>query len=50
MVVAGVCGKATKDKANLQGKNCKSDTDVVKQRDPVKEIRIMTKASEMAEF
>ena len=38
-------GKAVKDKANLQGKNCELDLDVFKQRDLAKEFRIMTQAN-----
>lgn len=41
-LAAGACGKAVKDKANLQGKNCELVLDVVKQRDLVKESGIMT--------
>lgn len=37
--------KAVKDKVNLQGKNGELNLDVVKQRDLVKEFRIMTQAN-----
>lgn len=40
-----MCGKAVKDKADLQRKNRELDLDVVKQRDVVKEFIIMTQAS-----
>lgn len=46
-VVAGVCGKAVKNKSN-QGKNPKLNLDVVKQRDLLKTFRIMTQTNDFS--